>query len=148
MSEDARAAARSRSAAFREAAVVGGLGLGAVWLISVQTKSGDVLGLSPAFLPNVCAVAIVALTAIGLSIRLWRPEPLRPERVAPWWPAALVFGVAIAGVMALQLAGPLASGLTAVALGLAAMRERRMPVLASTLAVTALVLILIFHVWR
>jgi hypothetical protein len=140
--------ARSRGAALREAAVVGGLGLGAIWLISAQTKSGAVLGLSPAFLPTVCAVAIVALTAIGLGIRLWRPEPLRPERVAHWWPAALVLGVAIAGVLALQLAGPLASGLTTVTLGLAAMRERRVAVLSTTLAVTALVLILIFHVWR
>jgi hypothetical protein len=148
VSGQAGVSARSRGAALREEAVVGGLGLGAIWLISAQTKSGAVLGLSPAFLPTVCAVAIVALTAIGLGIRLWRPEPLRPERVAHWWPAALVLGVAIAGVLALQLAGPLASGLTTVTLGLAAMRERRVAVLSTTLAVTALVLILIFHVWR
>ena len=148
MSDAAQAAAGSRRAALREAAVVAGLGLAAIWIIPRQTTSGAVLGLAPAFLPSVCAVAIVALTAIGLAMRLWRPEPLRPERTAAWWPAALVLGVAMAGVLALQLLGPLASGLVAVALGLAAMRERRVPVLLATLGVTALVLVLIFHVWR
>ena len=86
------------------------------------------LGLPPAFLPTVCAVAIIALAVLGLAMRLWKPEPLRPERVAPWWPAALILGVAIAGVLALQLAGPFICGLVTVALGLAAMRERRVRV--------------------
>ncbi len=148
MSDAAQAAAGSRRAALREAAVVAGLGLAAIWIIPRQTTSGAVLGLAPAFLPSVCAIAIVALTVTGLVMRLWRPEPLRPERTAAWWPAALVLGVAMAGVLALQLLGPLASGLVAVALGLAAMRERRVPVLLATLGVTALVLVLIFHVWR
>jgi hypothetical protein len=68
--------------------------------------------------------------------------------VAPWWPAALILGVAIAGVLALQLAGPVISGLVTVALGLAAMRERRVRVVGITLAATALTLAVVYQVWR
>ena len=148
MSDAQRAPAGSRGAALREAAVVAGLGIGAIALIPSQTTSGAVLGLPPAFLPTVCAAAIVALAGLGLAMRLWKPEPLRPERVAPWWPAALILSVAIAGVLALQLVGPVASGLVAVALGLAAMREWRVRVVGITLAATALTLAVVYQVWR
>jgi hypothetical protein len=141
-------AAGSRAAALREAAVVVGLGLAAAWLIPSQTTSGPVLGLPPAFLPALCAIAIMALGVIGLAMRLWRPEPLRPERLAPVWPAAMIVGVAIAGVLALQYAGPFFCGLTTMALGLAALRERRVSVLLTALAGTGLILGVVFHVWR
>ena len=148
MSDAERGIAGSRRAALREAAIVAGLGIAAIWLIPSQTASGPVLGLPPAFLPTVCAVAIVGLTLLGLAIRLWKPEPLRPERMAPWWPAALVLGVAIAGVLVLQVLGPFACGLVTVALGLAAMRERRVHVVLTTLAITALILGVVYQVWR
>jgi hypothetical protein len=143
-----RGTAGSRGAALRETAVVVGLGVAVTWLIPSQTTSGPVLGLPPAFLPTVCVMAIIALTLLGLGVRLWQPEPLRPERLAPWWPAALVLGLAIAGVLALQALGPFACGLVVVALGLAAMRERRIHVLGITLATTALVLGVVYQVWR
>jgi hypothetical protein len=139
--------AGSRGAALREAAIVVGLGVAVAWLIPSQTTSGPVLGLPPAFLPTVCAMAIIGLTLLGLAIRLWMPEPLRPERLAPWWPAALVLGVVIAGVLALQVFGPFTCGLVVVALGLAAMGERRVRVLLTTLATTALILGVVFQVW-
>jgi hypothetical protein len=148
VSDTQRVAAGSRRAALREAAIVAGLGIAAIGLIPSQTTSGPVLGLPPAFLPTVCAVAIVALTVLGLGVRLWKPEPLRPERSAPWWPAALVLGVAMAGVLVLEVLGPFACGLAVVVLGLAAMRERRVGVLLTTLAVTALVLGAVYQVWR
>ena len=148
MSDAQGAPAGSRGAALRESALVAGLGIGAIALIPSQTTSGPVLGLPPAFLPTVCAAAIVALAGLGLAMRLWKPEPLRPERVAPWWPAALILGVAIAGVLALQLAGPVVSGVVTVALGLAAMREWRVRVVGITLAATALTLAVVYQVWR
>jgi hypothetical protein len=148
VSEEQRAPAGSRSAALREFTVVAGLGIGAIALIPSQTTSGPVLGLPPAFLPTICAAAVVGLTVVGLGFRLWKPEPLRPERLAPWWPGLLVVGVAIAGVLTLQVLGPFASGLVVVALGLAAMRERRIRVVGITLAATALTLAVVFQVWR
>jgi hypothetical protein len=148
VSDGQRATVGSRGAALRETAIVVGLGAAVIWLIPSQTTSGPVLGLRPAFLPTLCAAAIVTLALLGLALRLWKPEPLPAERVAPWWPAALVLGVATAGVLALRVVGPVACGLVIVALGLAAMRERRVRVVGITLAATALVLVLVFHAWR
>jgi hypothetical protein len=148
VSDAQRTAIGSPGPALREAAVVAGLAAAIIWLIPSQTTSGAVLGLPPAFLPTVCAAAIIVLAGVGLSVRLWKPEPIRPERVAPWWPAALVLGVAIVGVLALQYLGSFASGLVTVALGLAALREHRIRVVSITLAITALVLGVAFQVWR
>jgi hypothetical protein len=54
----------------------------------------------------------------------------------------------MAGVLVLQVLGPFACGLAVVVLGLATMRERRVGVLLTTLAVTALVLGAVYQVWR
>jgi hypothetical protein len=143
-----RGIAGARAAALREAAVILALGLAAVRLIPAQTTSGPVLGLSPAFLPTLCAAAIIALTVVGLALRLWQPEPLRPERLAAVWPAAMVACVAIAGVLVLQFAGRFLCGLAIMVLGLAVLGERRIPVVLMTLAGTCLVLGLVFQVWR
>ena len=148
MSGEERGIAGSRAAALREAVVVVGLGLSATWLIPSQTVSGPVLGLPPAFLPMLSAIAIIALAMVGLAMRLWQPEPLRPERLAPIWPAAMIVCVVIAGVMVLQLVGPFFCGLAIMALGLAALRERRIPVLLTALAGTGLILGVVFRVWR
>lgn len=148
MSAGQPGAAGSRRAALGEAAVVAGLGLAAVWIIPRQTTSGPVLGLPPALLPSVCAIAIIVLALLGLGLRLWKPEPVAPERTAPVWPAALIGAVAAAGILALQLLGPVACGLLVVALGLAALGERRPRILAPALAGAALVLTLVFRVWR
>ena len=148
MSGVERGAAASRLAALRETFVVAGLAMGVIWLIPSQTASGPVLGLKPGLLPTVCAVAIAGIALIALVFRLLRPEPLLPERSAPIWPAAMIAAVAIAGVLALQFLGPIACGLVVVALGLAALGEKRPRIVLLTLAGTALVLALVFQVWR
>ena len=106
------------------------------------------LGLPPAFLPTVCAVAIIALGLLGLALRLWQPEPLPPERAVPAWPAAMMLGIVAAGVLALQLAGPFAGGVVIVVLGLVALGERRPIVLIGAIAGAVLVLGVVFQVWR
>jgi hypothetical protein len=141
-------ATERRSVAIREAAVVVALGLAAIWVIGKQTTQGPVLGLPPAFLPTVCATAIVMLGLLGLALRLWKPEALQPERTAPFWPAALILGVVIAGVLALQLVGPFVSGLVMVGLGLVVLGERRARILIGTMATAVLSFGLIFLVWR
>ena len=80
----------SRLVATREAVIVVALGAAALWIIPRQTTSGPVLGLPPAFLPQVCAVAIIALALLSLTLRLWKAEALPPERVAAYGPAALM----------------------------------------------------------
>jgi hypothetical protein len=39
-------------------------------------------------------------------LRLWKPEPLRPERAAAFWPVAAILGVVTAGVLTLHFVGP------------------------------------------
>jgi hypothetical protein len=141
-------ATERRSVAIREAAIVVALGLAAIWLIGKQTTQGPVLGLPPAFLPTVCATAIVMLGLLGLGLRLWKPEALQPERTAPLWPAALILGVVVAGVLVLQLAGPFVSGVVMVGLGLAALGEKRARILIGTMAAAVLAFGVIFQVWR
>jgi hypothetical protein len=148
VSDDKGEIVSSRLAGIRETAVIVGLGLAVVWLIPSQTTSGPVLGLPPAFLPTLCALAIMALAVIGLAMRLWKPEPLRSERLAPYWPAALVVCVVIAGMLVLQFLGPFFCGLAIMVLGLVALGERRIRVLLVTLAGTGLVLGGVFQVWR
>lgn len=145
---DQPGATERRSVAIREAAAVVALGLAAIWVIGKQTTRGPVLGLPPAFLPTVCATAIIALGLFGLALRLWKPESLPPERTAPPWPAAMILGVVIAGVLALQLVGPFVSGVVMVALGLAVLGERRARILIGTMAAAVLAFGMIFQVWR
>jgi hypothetical protein len=135
-------------AATLEAGAVVALGLAAIWLIRVQTTQGPVLGLPPAFLPTVCAMAIIAVALLGLAVRLWQPEPLPSEPALPFWPAAMMLGVAIAGALVLQLAGAFAGGLVVVALGLILLGERRVPVLIGTMAAAVLVLGGVLQIWR
>jgi hypothetical protein len=137
-----------RSAALLEAAIVVALGLGAIWLIRTQTTQGPVLGLPPAFLPMVCAAAILAVALLGLAVRLWRPEPLPAAPALPAWPAAMLLGVVVAGGLVLQLVGPFAAGLVVVALGLILLGERRPLALVGTMAAAAVVLAAVLQVWR
>lgn len=148
MSGDPRGAAASRLAALKETVIVAGLALTPIWVIPSQTASGPVLGLQPAMLPTFCAITVVAVALCALGVRLWSPKPLRPARSAPLWPAALIAAVAIAGVLVLQFIGPLASGLVVVSLGLAVLGERRKRIVLPTIAGTALVLAVVFRIWR
>ena len=89
------------------------------------------------------------LAAIALAVRIARPEPLQAQRLAPWWPAALMLGIVCAGVLALQLAGPIACGLAIVAMGLISLGERRVPVVLATVVGAGLVLAVVFKLlWR
>lgn len=148
MTSDEQRLNGSRLAAAKEAAIVLGLGIAALWLIPAQTTSGPVLGLPPAFLPTLCAAAIIALASLGLATRLWKPEPLRTERTAPYWPAGLLLCIAVAGVLALQFVSSFVCGLLIIALGLPALGERRPRVFLPTLGVAALVLGVVLRVWR
>jgi hypothetical protein len=148
MNGDERGVTASRLAALRETAVVAGLALAALWVIPRQAASAAVLGLQPGLLPTVCAWVIAIVALVALVLRLWRPEPLLPERSAPIWPAALIAAVAIAGILALQFLGPVACGLLVVALGLVALGEKRLAIVLPTLAGTALVLAVVFQPWR
>jgi hypothetical protein len=141
-------ATERRSAALLETAIIVALGLGAIWLIQAQTTKGPVLGLPPAFLPTVCAVAIIAVALLALAVRLWRPEPLPSEPALPAWPAAILLAVVIAGGLVLQLTGPFAAGLVVVALGLVLLGERRPLALVATMAAAAIVLAAVLQVWR
>lgn len=138
----------SRLAAVKEAAIVIGLGIAALWLIRAQTTSGPVLGLPPAFLPTLCAAAIIVLASLGLAARLWKPESRRMEEATPYWPAALLLCIAVAGVLALQFVSPFACGLLIIALGLFALGERRTRVWLPTLGIAAVVLGVVLRVWR
>ena len=51
-------------------------------------------------------------------------------------------------MLALQYLGPVACGLVIVALGLAVLGERRLPILLGTMAVSALILVITFQPWR
>lgn len=148
MSGDEGGATASRLAALKETAIIAGLALTAIWVIPSQTASGPVLGLQPAMLPTFCAMTVIAVALCALAVRLWSPEPLAPDRSAPFWPAALIAAVAIAGILVLQFVGPLASGLVVVSLGLAVLGEKRLRIVLPTLAGTALVLAITFQVWR
>lgn len=149
MSAAGQETAGLRLAALRETAVIMALGLALLWVIPRQTTSGPVLGLPPAFLPTASTSTIVLLAAVALAVRLARPEPLQPQRLAPCWPAALMLGIVCAGVLALQLAGPIACGLLIVALGLVALGERRVPVVLATVAGAGIALAAVFHLaWR
>ena len=139
VSDAERAAAGSRRAALREAAIVVGLGIAAIALIPSQTTSGPVLGLPPAFLPTICAAAIVGagLARLGCAAVEAGAAPAGEDRVA----RRARLGVAVAGVLALRL-GPIA-GLSRGA-GLAAMRERRV----CRAALAATLTLVVYQVWR
>lgn len=117
-----------------------------VWIIPAETTSGDVLGLPPAFMPNVAVVAIGVLAVLGIVLRLIAPEP-RGARVQVAAPL-LVAALALLGVLTLRYVGPLAAGLLVVLLGMPALGERRWRVMAITLATVAAGLILAYRPWR
>lgn len=145
--KDGGAAGEVRLAVLAEGVVIVLLAAVAlVWIIPAETTSGDVLGLPPAFMPNVAVVAIGVLAVLGIVLRLIAPEP-RGARVQVAAPL-LVAALALLGVLTLRYVGPLAAGLLVVLLGMPALGERRWRVMAITLATVAAGLILAYRPWR
>ena len=137
-----------RSAAIGEAAVVVGAGLAAAWLIPGQTTHGPVLGLSPAFLPTACTVAIIALGLLGLCAAPAGPQPLQPERTAPSWPAALILGWWSPGSWCSSTSAPLPAASSIVALGLAVLGRKAAAHPARHHRRLGLILVITFQPWR
>lgn len=143
------AAGESRLAVLVEGLVIVGLAAVAfVWIIPAETTSSDVLGLPPAFMPNVAVVAIGALAVLGIVLRLLVPEPRSAEGGFQLGAPLLAAGLALVGVVALRYLGAIAAGLLVVLLGMPALGERRWRVMATTLAVVAVGLILAYRPWR
>jgi len=102
-----------------------------IWIIPAQTSDGG-FGLSPAFLPNVCAGAILALVLTDGVLRLLsrRSDAAYPENYRA---ALLVLAVSVVGALALMWGGVALSASVCTALGMLAMGERRpLPVILTT----------------
>lgn len=117
-------ALRSRGSLLAEAAVVGGAALLAVlWVIPLQTSEGGI-GLSPAFLPTLCAAACGIFAAADALLRILRAEA-SPSYPQGWIAFFRIGAVAIAGTVALQWGGAGACALVTVPAGMVAVGERR-----------------------
>lgn len=134
MSEGASEPGRSRASVLAEALFLGGFSLALlVWIIPAQTSEGGI-GLSPAFLPEVCAAAIGILVLLDGAGRLLRGAPAAayPEG----WAALLrIGGISLLGGLVLAWAGVTAAALATCAAGLLVLGERRPLVIAATLLI-------------
>jgi hypothetical protein len=122
----ASAAHRSRASQLIEAVVLAGACLLAfVWLIPAQTSEGGI-GLSPAFLPKLCAAAAGLLIAADGVLRFVRQA--HQPRYAEGWGAFLRLGIAAClGTVALRFGGIVpAVAVCCIATALA-LGERRLP---------------------
>ena len=123
---------RSRASLLAEMLLLGGGCLALLfWIIPTQTSEGG-FGLSPAFLPNILAAAILLLVLADGVLRL---TARRPESAYPAGFGALARSLAVAGFGAIVLAyaGVAASAALTPAAGMLAMGERRpLPVLATS----------------
>jgi hypothetical protein len=140
----ARAEPRSRVSALIEAVVLAGACLLAlIWIIPAQTSEGG-FGLSPAFLPKLCVVAIALLIAADGVLRLIRRAP--QPRYAEGWRAFFRLGAAVClGTFALRFGGTVpAVAISCVATALA-LGERRLPHLLLPALFCAAVFWLIFR---
>ncbi|WP_238121074.1 MULTISPECIES: hypothetical protein [unclassified Xanthobacter] len=129
----ARAALRSRGSLLLEAALLGALTLLVVFVVIPAETSAGGIGLSPAFLPTVCAAAAGFFAVVDALLRVLRAEP--SARYPEGWTAFFRIGaVAVAGVVILAYAGPGACALVTVPAGMAMLGERRpLPLLAAGL---------------
>lgn len=122
---------RSRGSLAMEALLIGGLAVAALfWIIPAQTTEGGI-GLSPAFLPNLCAAAIGALAAADGLLRMMRGTsiPAYPER----WTSLICMGlVAAIGMFALRWGGAVACAVIAPLVGMLVLGERRVLILSVT----------------
>lgn len=129
----ARPSLRSRGSLLLEAAVVGALALLLVFVIIPAETSEGGIGLSPAFLPTLCAAAAGLFAVADALLRALRAEP--SARYPEGWTAFFRIGaVAVAGVVVLAYLGAGACALVTVPAGMAVLGERRpLPLLAAGL---------------
>ncbi|CAM5764408.1 hypothetical protein [Bosea minatitlanensis] len=122
---------RSRASFLAEMLLLGAICLALLfWIIPAQTSEGG-FGLSPAFLPDILAAAILLLVlADGVSrLRNHRVEGAYPTGVGA---LARVLAVAGFGALVLTYAGVAASAAATPAAGMLALGERRpLPILAT-----------------
>lgn len=125
-----------RLAAVVETAALCGLGLVAIlWVIPAQT-SGAGLGLPPAFLPTVCAVAATLLTLGDGIVRVVRPRPSETNEEG-WSAFILVGAVTIICTILFQVAGIVVSTLFTIPACMLLLGERRwLPILLTTAVAT------------
>jgi hypothetical protein len=139
--EDAKAGEhpRSRASIVVEMACLAGLGLLAwFWIIPIQISGGGI-GLDPAFVPRACVGAIILLVLSDGVLLLLRND--RPSSYpANWWALALTGGAAILGAVVLMLAGATAAALVVIPVGMLALGERRLVLIAVTTAIVAIAL--------
>lgn len=112
-----------------------------IWIIPSQTR-GIALGLSPGFLPSLCAATIgVLLVADGL-LRIGRT--LRPKSYqAGWLALCIAGGLAALSTVLLDLLGVAVCTALTLPLGMLALGERRwVLIVATTLSMTGCVVLL------
>lgn len=115
---------RSRPSLLAEAVVLTlAAVLTVVWVIPAQTTDGG-FGLSPAFLPTACAIAIGGLVAADGLLRLVRREAVTAYS-APWTACMRIGGAASLGVIGQALGGVGIAAAVTVACGMLALDERR-----------------------
>lgn len=116
---------RGRPSLLAEAAVLTlAAVLTVVWVIPTQTTDGG-FGLSPAFLPTVCAVAIGVLVAADGIQRILRRETVMAYS-APWTACIRIGGTACLGVIGQMLGGVGIAATVTVACGMVVLGERRL----------------------
>ena len=135
-SDDTRTEPRSRGSVVAELLCVTGAALLAfAWIVPAQVSGGG-LGLDPGFLPRVCAGAIGVLTLVDGLLRLMRDRPA--EAYPTGWSALVrVGGLAVLGIIVMQLAGISATALIAVPIGMVILGERRPLLIVATTAIVA-----------
>jgi hypothetical protein len=95
--------------------ILAGIGVVLFWVIPGQTRGGG-LGLSPGFLPTVCAIGIGLMIALDGVARLLPGTPVRRYPVG-WGALLAAGGIAAAGAVALDFGGAVACVLLTVPAG-------------------------------
>lgn len=117
--------------------------LALIWVIPAQTSEGG-FGLSPAFLPKLCVVAIALLIAADGVLRFVRRVP--QPRYAEGWRAFFRLGAAVClGTFALHFGGTVAAVAVSCIATALALGERRLPYLLLPALLCAAVFWLIFR---
>ncbi len=121
--------------------LIGAIGLVLFWVIPTQIRGGG-LGLSPAFLPTVCAVGITVLVTLDGLLRLRSVQ--RPIAYsAGWQPLLVAGGLSAAGAVLLDLGSSALCAAVILPLGSVCLGESRWPLVATvTVGVTACVMLL------
>jgi hypothetical protein len=115
-----------------EAAVLGGLGLLAIfWIIPAQT-SGSALGLSPGYMPTVYATALVVVVLANAVLHLTGRIATSPLVEGSIGSVAIVVIISCIGVALFEFVGAVFCGLVVLPSMMIALGERRWALIAGT----------------